>query len=363
VGRLYAISNNNPSLTGDGYALAYRAGAELVDMEFLQFEPFWVILPGVEASESNGTSFLLHDGPSIYNSAGEEFLPNRGIGLGKAELSRRIFQEVQAGKGSPNGGIYFDLTKVPEEKLKMHTRFMAFCRHAGLDLARKPLEVGPVQHHLMGGVRIDARTYSTVPGLFAAGEAAGGVHGADRLAANSGTDVLVFGARAGCFSAEYARSISRVSASRDSIAGARLVLDRFAGSEPLDMEKWIKIHTHLRRIMWDKAGIVREREGLECTLDAIGELRAEALTLKGNTVNEQVKILELENHLLLGEMIARSALKREESRGAHYRSDFPLRNDRAWLKNIVVYSKNGEMRDYYLGPKWVPLTNDGDEAA
>jgi succinate dehydrogenase/fumarate reductase flavoprotein subunit len=215
----------------------------------------------------------------------------------------------------------------------------------------------------MGGVRIDTRTYSTVPGLFAAGEAAGGVHGADRLAANSGTDVLVFGARAGHFSAEYAQSISKVSASRESITEARLVLDRFAGSEPLDIEEWNMIHTRLRRILWDNAGIVRNQEGLECALDTIRELRSETLTLKGNTVNEQVKILELENHLLLGEMIAQSALQREESRGAHYRTDFPLRNDRAWLKNIVVYSKNGEMRNYYLGPKWVPLPNNGDEAS
>ena len=204
LGRLYAVSNNNPNLKGDGYVLAYRVGADLVDMEFVQFEPFWVIVPGMK--ETNGTSFLLDDGPRIYNGKGEEFIPFKGIGLGKAELSREIFLQVQTGKGTPNGGVYFDLTHVTPEKLKTHARFLAFCKRAGLDLSKEPLEVGPTQHHMMGGVRIDPKARSTIPGLFAAGEVAGGVHGADRLAGNSGTDVLVYGALAGQYAAEYAKA-------------------------------------------------------------------------------------------------------------------------------------------------------------
>lgn len=351
LGRLYSVSNNNPDLKGDGYVLAYRAGAELVDMEFVQFEPFWVIVPGMK--ETNGTSFLLDDGPRIYNGKGEEFIPFKGMGLGKAELSREIFLQVQAGNGTPNGGVYFDLTHVPAEKLKTHARFLAFCKRAGLDLSKAPLEVGPTQHHMMGGVRIDPKAQSTIPGLFAAGEVAGGVHGADRLAGNSGTDVLVYGARAGQFAAEYAKASGELSIPSRIISDSAMVLDRFAGSESLDQNAVNEIHTKLEEVLWDKAGIVRHKASLETTLDVILGLKNETLKLKAKEIGEQVQILELENHLLVAEMIARGALLREESRGAHYRSDFPQRDDRNWLKSIMTYQQESEMKNAILQLKRV----------
>jgi len=351
VGPLYAVSNNHPHLHGDGYILAYQANAELTGMEFVQFEPFWIIAPG--AQETNGVSFLLHDGPRIYNAKGEEFLPNKGVGLGKDELSRAIFHQVQAGNGTPNGGVYFDLTHVPKEKLELHPRLLESCRKVGLDPMKEPLEVGPAQHYMMGGVRINAQGQSTVPGLFAAGEVTGGVHGADRMAGNSGTDVLVYGARAGRFAAEYSSATQDQVLSAEEIDKHTEIITRFAGDMEVDRTAAAEIHSALQYVMWEKVGLVRSKSGLVSAISEIKALRERAIVLKADSLNGQIELLELDHHLLLAEMIAKCASLREESRGAHFRADFPARDDEHWIKSIIIEWMEGGMQTALACPKWV----------
>jgi succinate dehydrogenase/fumarate reductase flavoprotein subunit len=349
LGQLYAVSSNHPHLTGDGYMLAYRAGAELVDLEFVQFEPFVIRAPQLD--DLFGISFLLDDGPRIYNVNKEEFLPDRAVNLPKDILSRLLFKEIQSGRGTTNGGIYFDVIHVSPEKLALHPRFLAYCQRAGIDPTTQPFEAGPAQHYMMGGVRIDERAQTGVPGLFAAGEAAGGVHGADRLAGNSGTDVLVFGAIAGASAAAYACEAHAQVFSQAELQQIALFLDRFQGGE-LDQKQASEIYSRLKGVMWDKVGLVRSTHGLSSALGSIRDLQCEAQELNANGLLEQVRLWELENQLLLAEMICRSAALRQESRGVHFHMDFPARDDKNWIKKIAVRMDHDQQVESHLQPGW-----------
>ncbi len=348
LGPLYAVSTNPPDLSGDGYALAYQAGAELVDMEFVQYEPFVILAP--PRSRGFTVSFLLADSPAIYDADRQEFLPDGGKGKGKEFLARAVYQQVRDGRGSPSGGVYFDLRGVPPEKIAKHPRFVAACKAGGVDPTATPIEVGPAQHYMMGGVRIDERGATAVPGLFAAGEVAGGVHGANRLAGNSGTDVLVFGARAGHFAAEYAASqgVSHLAPALVEEQAASALPSLRSGSHCREAAD--DARARLQGIMWDQVGLIRNGRGLTRALEAIQSLAGEAGELRADSLADQFRLLELRHHLLLSEMICRGALLREESRGAHYREDFPARDDVNWLKSIFFVQSGGRMQVGLLRP-------------
>ena len=349
LGPLYAVSNNHPHLSGDGLMLAFRAGAELVDMEFVQFEPFVIRAPHLK--DSFGISFLLDDNPRIYNTDGDEFLSQRAAELGKDVLSRSLFAQIQAGKGTHNGGIFFDLTDVEKSKLDLHPRFLTYCRRAGFDPYTQPLDVGPSQHYLCGGVRIDAQAQSNLPGLYAAGEAAGGVHGADRLAGNSGSDVLVFGAQAGKQAAIFAQTAPRIDQTIEELRVQSSSLERFNGIRS-DIQTGGELSLKLREVMWDQVGLIREAQGLKKALDTILEIKADAQALCAPSLDGQVKLLELENQVNLAEMIYRAALLREETRGVHYRSDYMKRKDLKWLRHIVFSLGKDGLNMETLKYKW-----------
>jgi succinate dehydrogenase/fumarate reductase flavoprotein subunit len=301
--------------------------------------------------DSFGISFLLDDDPRIYNTDGDKFLPQRAAELGKDVLSRSLYAQIQAGKGTQNGGIYFDLTNVENSKLDLHPRFLTYCRRAGFNPYTQPLDVGPSQHYLCGGIRIDSQARSSLPGLYVAGEAAGGVHGADRLAGNSGSDVLVFGAQAGKQAANFAQNAPRMDLKVEDLKSQCSSLEGFSGIRS-DIQTEGNLLQRLREVMWDQVGLIREAQGLEKAMGTILEIKSDAQALRAPTLDGQVKLLELENQVNLAEMICRAALLREETRGVHYRSDYTKRKDYQWLCHIVFsQSKNGlnmETRNY----KW-----------
>ncbi|MCL5074604.1 MAG: FAD-dependent oxidoreductase [Chloroflexi bacterium] len=348
IGGIYAFSTNPPRLSGDGYALAYSAGAELIDMEFVQFEPFVIITP----AECRGfsVSFLFSEGAAVYNGQREDFLPNyrdRCKGIGKDVLARSVYTQIQEGRATPNGGVFFDLTNSSLEK---HPRFLAICRAGGLDPKTIPLEVAPAQHYMMGGIRINEYTMTSIPGLFTAGEVAGGIHGANRLAGNSGTDVLVFGHRAGHYAAAYALRTAEPKLSPEELDKHWNQIVR--SISPQEERTWPigSILSRLRQIMWTKVGLVRERGGLEQAIQEIKTLAAKCASLQPTNLGEWLSLFEGKNALLVGEMIAKAALLRQESRGAHYRHDYPQRDDLSWLRNIAISRGDAGMTITYLLP-------------
>lgn len=346
LGYLYDFSTNPPGIVGDGMIMAYEAGATLMDMEFVQFEPFIFVWPENIATFSVPTT-LVWDGARITNRLGQEFLPKDPDGkvkpLTKDVLSRYLYFEVREGRGSDHGGVYFDASGLPAELLENYPRFMHRCRISGIDPAEDAMEVAPAAHHMMGGVVIDENCYTGIPGLFAAGEVAAGVHGATRLAGAAGTDVLVFGKRAGAAAAAYAQGQVLPQASEDRVQeSASVLFTLLDASAPDTAVDRVQVLKDLKAILWDKVGIVREANGLAAALEAVTSLSQKVSTFKARTVAELSELLEVRNSLLLARMIATCALMREESRGDHYREDFPERNDIKWLKNILVVKPGAE---------------------
>lgn len=340
LGYLYGFSTNPPGIVGDGMIMAYEAGATLMDMEFVQFEPFIFVWPENIATFSVPTT-LVWDGARITNRLGEEFLPKDPSGkvkpLTKDVLSRYLYFEVREGRGSDHGGVFFDASVLPASILENYPRFMHRCRISGINPAKDAMEVAPAAHHMMGGVVIDENCFTGIPGLFAAGEVAAGVHGATRLAGAAGTDVLVFGKRAGVAAAAYAAGQALPQASEGRIQeSASPILALLDASAPDTAAGRAQALKDLKTILWDKVGIVREAEGLTAALEEINSLSKQVSAFKARTVSELAELLEVKNSLLLARMIATSALMREESRGDHYRADFPERDDVKWLKNILV---------------------------
>jgi succinate dehydrogenase/fumarate reductase flavoprotein subunit len=346
LGPLYAFSTNPPDLSGDGYALAYAAGAQLLDMEFVQFEPFVMLPP---ASPAFTVSFLLADGPEIYDKSKESFLPSGGQGLTKEELARRVYRQVQAGRGSPAGGVYFDLRRVPRAKLANHPRFLAACKAAGRDPSAEALEVGAAQHYMLGGIRIDENAATTVPGLYAAGEVAGGVHGAGRLAGNSGTEVLVFGARAGAAAARYSAGCSQVRLPVSAIAEQARIALPLCDRQPAAPGQISQTLARLGQVLWQEAGLERSGTGLARAATEVGGLSRELGALGAPDLAGQLKLLAARHRLLLAEMIIQAASLRTESRGVHYRVDFRERDDQSWLKSIVLAGSEGKIISAHLG--------------
>ncbi len=340
AGRVYAITTNPFQKTGDGYALAYNAGAELIDMEMVQFHPTGMVYPP-SACGLLVTEAVRGEGGKLYNARGERFMLR--YDQERAELSTRdvvtkaIFREIAEGRGTEHGGVYLDVTHVPDEVIeqKLGTMLSQYL-DVGVDIRREPMQVSPSAHHFMGGVRIDVECRSTVPNLFACGECAGGVHGANRLGGNSLAETQVFGAIAGRSAALTAEKRNHARIDTPALEEEHRRIYRFEDGEG---ELPYTLRSELQRVMWEKVGIIRSRQSLESALRSIAELRRRVEQVRvesGLRYNLQLlTAVELENMLLVGEMIARSALLRTESRGAHYRSDYPEEDPR-WIKNIVV---------------------------
>ncbi|HVT94724.1 MAG TPA: fumarate reductase/succinate dehydrogenase flavoprotein subunit [Bryobacteraceae bacterium] len=384
VGRAFRVTSNSWEYTGDGYSLAYHAGADLLDMEFIQFHPTGMVWPpsvrGILVTEgvrgeggvlrnSEGRRFMFDDIPENYRSQtsedeeegwrytqGDKTAKRPPELLTRDHVARCIMREVREGRGSPHGGVFLDIawikSRIPNGaehiKRKLPAMYHQFKQLANIDITEEPMEIGPTTHYTMGGVRVDAETQmSSVPGLFAAGECAAGLHGANRLGGNSLSDLLVFGKRAGEFAARFARKQSAGAINPDEVeeAAARALepLNREGGESPYALQH------ELQDVMQDLVGIVRRQEELEQALDRIHALQARAAKVSAPGNREYNAgwhtALDLKNLLTVSEAIARAAAERKESRGAHFRDDFPAKDAGFGATNIAVrQNTDGSMR-------------------
>ena len=345
IGKAWKITSNSWEYTGDGMALAYDAGADLMDMEFVQFHPTGMVWPpGVQGILV--TEAVRGEGGVLRNKNGERFMER--YDPKKLELSTRdvvarsIYTEVREGRGTEHGGAFLDISHKPAEyvKRKLPSMYYQFLELADVDITKGPMEVGPTCHYMMGGIRVDAETaQSSVAGLFAAGEAAVGLHGANRLGGNSLSDLLVFGRRAGLAAAEYAKGSEMCEVDSSQIEGA--VGQMLAPFERPDGESPYAIHEDLQGTMQSLVGIFRNEEDLRRALSEIETLkdRAARVRVEGSRLFNPGWHLarDLQSMLTVAEAVARSALARCESRGAHSRIDYPDLDD-AWGKkhNVVV---------------------------
>jgi len=349
IGKAWRITSNSWEYTGDGMALAYDAGAELMDMEFVQFHPTGMVWPpGVQGILV--TEAVRGEGGILTNKNGERFM--QGYDPEKMELSTRdvvaraIYTEAKEGRGTEHGGAYLDISHKPAEyvKKKLPSMYHQFRELADVDITKGPMEVGPTCHYMMGGIRVEAETAQTnVPGLFAAGEAAAGLHGANRLGGNSLSDLLVFGRRAGHAAAEHAKHLSAPNVDGAlAEAATREMLEPFerpSGDSPYD------IHRDLQETMQNKVGIFRNEADLKEGLTEIKKLkgRAASVHVDGSRLFNPGWHLarDLKSMLTVSEAVALSALKRKESRGAHSRIDYP-NTDENWAQQNNIISRDGE---------------------
>jgi len=334
-GRMYRCTSNSWECSGDGAAMAYRAGADLLDMEFVQFHPTGMIWPpgarGILVTEA-----VRGEGGLLYNSEGSRFMldydPVKKELSSRDVVARSIYKEVQAGRGTPHGGAYLDVRHLGADyvKRKLPSMYEQFHALASIDITSQPMEVGPTIHYTMGGIRVDAETAATtVPGLYAAGEAAGGLHGANRLGGNSLGDILVFGRRAGEAAAEFAHA----SGSAPAIDEAQVAAEQADLLRPLagdanaagTGENPYKLHEELQGVMQDDAGIGRSDESLKRALSGILGLRERSSRMRvggGRVLNPGWHTCrDIENMLVVSEAIVRGAIERRESRGSQWRFD------------------------------------------
>src|SRR5262245_5770343 len=384
VGRAYQITSNSWEYTGDGHALAYHAGAELMDMEFVQFHPTGMIWPpsvrGILVTEGvrgeggvlrnrEGRRFMFGDIPDSYKSQtadneeegwrytqGDKNARRPPELLTRDHVARCIVREIKEGRGSPHGGVYLDISwikaRLPHAadhiKKKLPSMYHQFKQLADIDITTEAMEVGPTTHYIMGGVRVDGDTQmSSVPGLFAAGECAAGLHGANRLGGNSLSDLLVFGKRAGSYAAAFARANKAGSVNegqvKDAAQSALAPFERRNATEGP-----YQVQTDLQQHMQNLVGIVRNEGEMLQALEILGTLRdrAAGVCVPGNREYNAGwhTALDLANLLTVSEAITRSGLERKESRGAHFREDYPDKVSAFATFNIVIRKgSNGEM--------------------
>jgi succinate dehydrogenase / fumarate reductase flavoprotein subunit len=349
-GRIYKITSNSQDCTGDGYALAYEAGAQLVDMEFVQFHPTGMVYPpgvaGLLVTEA-----VRGEGGILRNAQGERFMerydPKRMELSTRDVVARSIYTEVKEGRGTPHGGAYLDVSHLDAAyvKRRLPSMYDQFLELAGVDITKEPMQVGPTCHYFMGGVKVDADNgASRVPGLFATGECSGGMNGANRLGGNSLGDLLVFGRRAGLGAAEAANASGPVSLPAGALAEARAEIEAFLHGP--GTENPFHIHRELQKIMGDGAGIFRDAEGLSEAIGKLEELDARCANLRAPSdrpdYNPGLQLCrEVKNMLTVSHMIARGALLREESRGAHSRLDHTGYSD-YWAEHNIIIEGGGQ---------------------
>ena len=376
VGRAFSITSNSWEYTGDGHALAYQAGAELMDMEFVQFHPTGMVWPpsvkGILVTEgvrgeggvlrnALGKRFMFDDIPENYRPQtadteeegwryvqGDKSARRPPELLTRDHVARCIQREVREGRGSPHGGVFLDIAWIKERipnagdhiRKKLPSMYHQFMQLANIDITTTPMEVGPTTHYIMGGIRVDGDTQmSSVPGLFAAGECAAGLHGANRLGGNSLSDLLVFGRRAGEYAAKFAagRPASNPAAS-DADAAVRKALAPFERGN--SSEAPYAIQHDLQQLMQKLVGIVRQESEMVEALEGVRALRARAANV-GVQGNREYNpgwhtALDLDNLLTVSEAIAVAAIERKESRGGHFRDDYPDKVADYGKFNIVV---------------------------
>ena len=382
IGRAFKVTSNSWEYTGDGQSLAYRAGAELIDMEFVQFHPTGMVWPpsvrGILVTEgvrgeggvlrnSEGRRFMFDDIPELYrhqtaDNEEEGWIYTQGDKearrppelLTRDHVARCIVREIKEGRGSPHGGVFLDIawikSKLPNGaehiRKKLPSMYHQFKQLAGIDITETPMEVGPTTHYVMGGVRVDADSQMspTVPGLFAAGEVAGGLNGANRLGGNSLSDLLVFGKRAGEYAAAFAREQPAAVIDDGQVeAAARTAL------EPLDRqgngEAPYQLQYELQDLMQSQVGIVRNDGELRAALEALGRLqeRVGRVEAQGNREYNSGwhTALDLRNLMTVAEAVTRAAIERKESRGAHFREDH-LGKDEEWGRTMLVVRQGGD---------------------
>jgi succinate dehydrogenase / fumarate reductase, flavoprotein subunit len=352
IGKAWRVTSNSWEYTGDGMALAYQAGAELMDMEFVQFHPTGRVWPpGVQGILV--TEAVRGEGGTLKNKLGERFMekydPQRMELSTRDVVARAIYTEVREGRGTEHGGAHLDISHKPADyvKRKLPSMYHQFLELADVDITKGPMEVGPTCHYMMGGIRVDAETAeSTVPGLFAAGEAAAGLHGANRLGGNSLSDLLVFGRRAGLAAVQHARNASAPAFDSTQIEAAERELlapfERSGGESPY------AVHRDLQEAMQNLVGIFRNESDLKKALADLEKFRARAnrVSIEGSRLYNPGWHLarDLHSMLIVSEAVARSALARTESRGAHSRFDFP-NLDAPWgTKNNIIARDGAEMK-------------------
>jgi succinate dehydrogenase / fumarate reductase flavoprotein subunit len=362
IGKAWPVTSNSWEYTGDGMSLAYDAGAELMDMEFVQFHPTGMVWPpGVQGILV--TEAVRGEGGILTNKLGERFMqkydPKRMELSTRDVVARSIYTEVKEGRGTEHGGAYLDISHKPAEyvKKKLPSMYHQFKELADVDITKGPMEVGPTCHYMMGGIRVEAETAaSTVPGLYAAGEAAAGLHGANRLGGNSLSDLLVFGRRAGAAAAEYAKKSAVPRIDDVAVQGAeREMLEPF---ERTGGESPYEVHRELQATMQSLVGIFRVEEDLKAALAELEKLNARAgkVRVEGSRMFNPGWHMakDLKSMLRVSEAVTRSALVRKESRGAHSRIDYP-NYDPVWEKQNNVIKREGEVMSLRQAPvKEVP---------
>ncbi len=378
IGRAFKVSSNSWEYTGDGHALAFHSGAELIDMEFVQFHPTGMVWPpsvmGILVTEGvrgdggvllnkEGRRFMFDDIPDLYKGQtadneeegwrycqGDKQARRPPELLTRDHVARCIVREIKEGRGSPHGGVYLDIAwiqkKLPKAeeyiRRKLPSMYQQFKQLADIDITKEPMEVGPTTHYVMGGIRVDSDTQmSSVTGLFAAGECAAGINGANRLGGNSLSDLLVFGKRAGEHAAQFARDNPQGGVPTEQVdqAADRIIqpFDRSAegGENPFQVQH------DLQEKMQELVGIVRRESEMQQALDELQTFkqRAARAVVHGNREYNPGwhTALDLDNLLTVSEIIARSALERKESRGAHFREDFPGKDEALGKVNTVVH--------------------------
>ncbi len=380
LGRAYQITTNSWECTGDGQSLAYHAGAELADMEFVQFHPTGMIWPpsvmGLLVTEAvrgeggvlrnkDGKRFMFDDIPDLYKNqtadnpeegwrycAGDKNARRPPELLTRDHVARCIRREVKAGRGSPHGGVFLDIAWIKEKipnavehiKRKLPSMYHQFMQLADLDITQEPMEIGPTTHYTMGGIRVNGDTQmSNVPGLFAAGECAAGLHGANRLGGNSLSDLIVFGKRAGEFAAKFAKEhgAGQVNDAQTE-AAARQTLEPFdrGAKSGGSAEGPYQVQHDLQEMMQNLVGIVRREDEMVRALDGLGKLweRSRRVAVYGHREYNPGwnTAIDLKNLLAVSEAITRAAIERKESRGGHFRDDFPGKDPASGKVNIVV---------------------------
>ena len=350
IGKAWRITSNSWEYTGDGMSLAYDAGADLLDMEFVQFHPTGMVWPpGVQGILV--TEAVRGEGGILRNKNGDRFMekydPKRMELSTRDVVARSIYTEVKEGRGSEHGGAYLDISHKPAEyvKQKLPSMYHQFKELADVDITKGPMEVGPTCHYMMGGIRVEAETaQSSLPGLFAAGEAAAGLHGANRLGGNSLSDLLVFGRRAGLGAAEYAKKAPQGTLDDAQIAEAERDMlapfDRGQGESPY------AVHRDLQEVMQNLVGIFRTEEDMTKAMGELEKLQARAakVRVEGSRLFNPGWHLarDLKAMLVVSEAVTRSALARKESRGAHSRIDFPKLDDAGWGAQNNLIARDGD---------------------
>ena len=339
AGQLFPVTSNTFQKNGDGFAIAYRAGANLIDMEQIQFHPTGMVIPdskkGVLVTEA-----VRAEGGKLINNNGERFMskyaPEKMELATRDVVARSIYNEIIEGRGTENGGVYLDISHLDDDYIdeKLETMVLQF-ENVGVDIKNEAIEVAPTAHHFMGGVKINPDASTSLKNLFASGEVSGGVHGANRLGGNALADTQVFGKIAG-------ESASKAALKTDLKSNDEMVEKEAKRIESLIKKGSIKANdfkNNIKKLMWEKVSIVRDEKGLNEALKELMEMEndLDKIDVKNTQQynDDLVKALEVINMVEISKLIVKSAILRRESRGAHFRSDFPESND-AWKRSIIV---------------------------